>query len=344
MSTYSSSSMSKVLDLTALLKASQAISSEIELQKLLATLLEIVITNAGANKGVLLLKQEEVFKVAAILEDGKSPKKLLAVALELSLEVPINIINSVKRNLKPLVLADARISNRFIADPYIQKNRPKSIICVPIIHQSQLIGILYLENNLAVGAFTGDRVELLKFLCSQAAISLENGRLYQESQTYAQQLEQSLEKFQVSESRYRYLATATSQIIWLANSQGENLDTVHWIAYTGQTQEEVKGTGWLNALHPDDLEHTTKLWLQAVETKSLYRTQYRLRGADGIYRYFDVQGVPILSTDGSVKEWIGTCADIDARKRAEDNLRQKSQELERTLQETANHATPTGAE
>lgn len=332
-STHSSSSISEVLDLSSLIKASQAISSEIEFNKLIANLLKIVINNAGANKCVLLLKQDEDIKVVALLEQGKSPQILPSISLDVSEDLPVTVVNTVKGTLKPLVLIDARINPRFYADVYIQNNHPKSVICIPIINQGKLIGILYLENNLTVGAFTSDRVELLKFLCSQAAISLENGRLYQEAQTHSQKLEQYLEKVELSEARYRYLATATSQIIWLASPEGENLDTVHWIAYTGQTLEEVKGEGWLNALHPDDIEHTTQVWLKSVTEKSLYKTEYRIRGADGIYRYFAVQGVPILAEDGTVKEWIGTCTDIDARKKAEDKLRQKSQELEHTLQE-----------
>ncbi|MDT9188576.1 MAG: AAA family ATPase [Limnospira sp. PMC 894.15] len=332
-STHTSSSISEILDLTTLLQASQAISSEIELDKLISNLLKIVINNAGANKCILVLKQDDKFNVVAILEPGKSPEILPSIPLEASQDLPISVVNNVRRTGKYLVLADARINPRFYADTYIQNNHPKSVICIPIINQGQLMGILYLENNLTIGAFTSDRVELLKFLCSQAAISLENGRLYEESQTYNHKLKQYVEKLELSEARYRYLATATSQIIWLASPEGENLDTVHWIAYTGQTLEEVKGRGWLNALHPDDLPHTTKVWQKAVETKSLYKTEYRIRGADGIYRYFAVQGVPIFAKDGSVKEWIGTCTDIDARRRAENKLREKSQQLEQTLQE-----------
>lgn len=332
-STDTSSSISEILDLATLLQASQAISSEIELDKLITNLLKIVINNAGANKCVLLLKQDHKFNVVAMLEPGNSPKILPSIPLESSQDLPISVVNNVKRTGEPLVLVDARIDPRFYTDTYIQNNHPKSVICIPMLHQGELMGILYLENNLTVGAFTSDRVELLKFLCSQAAISLENGRLYEESQTYNHQLKQYVEKLELSEARYRYLATATSQIIWLASPEGENLDTVHWIAYTGQTPEEAKGRGWLNALHPDDLPHTTKVWQKAVETKSLYKTEYRIRGADGIYRYFYVQGVPILAEDGSVKEWIGTCTDIDARRRAENELREKSQQLEQTLQE-----------
>ncbi|MGL4497934.1 MAG: GAF domain-containing protein, partial [Planktothrix sp.] len=181
-STHTSTGISEALDLKTLIKASQVISSEIELNKLLVTLLEIVVANAGANKCVLLLIQDELLQVVAQLKDGQSSEILPSIALEFSQDVPINLVNNVKRNLKHIVLEDARMSSRFIADIYIQTNQPKSVLCSPIINQGKLIGILYLENNLTVRAFTSERVELLNLICSQAAISLENARLYQAAQ------------------------------------------------------------------------------------------------------------------------------------------------------------------
>ncbi|MEG3895400.1 MULTISPECIES: AAA family ATPase [unclassified Microcoleus] len=195
-STRTSSSVSEVLDLATLLKASQAISGEIELNKLLITLLEIVIVNSGANKCVLLLKQDIDLKIVALIKEGESPQALPSIPLESSSELAISLVNNVKRTLLPLVLENARISSQFAADIYIQEHQPKSILCSPILNQGQLIGILYLENNLTVGAFTSDRVELLNLLCAQAAISLENARLYEQSQTYAQQLERALHDLQ----------------------------------------------------------------------------------------------------------------------------------------------------
>ncbi|HEY9864323.1 MAG TPA: serine/threonine-protein kinase PknK, partial [Candidatus Obscuribacterales bacterium] len=134
-STHTSTSISEALDLKTLIKASKVISSEIELNKLLVTLLEIVVANAGANKCVLLLIQDELLQVVAQLKDGQSSPVFPPIPLELSEDVPINLVNNVKRNLKHIVLEDARMSSRFIADIYIQKNQPKSVLCSPIINQ-----------------------------------------------------------------------------------------------------------------------------------------------------------------------------------------------------------------
>ncbi|VXD22028.1 trifunctional serine/threonine-protein kinase/ATP-binding protein/sensor histidine kinase [Planktothrix paucivesiculata] len=181
-STKTSTSNSEVLDLPTLLKASQAISSEIELDKLLTSLLEIVIANAGATKCVLLVKQDHSLKLVGLVELGKSPQLLSSIPLQLSPDIPMSLVNNVKRTLQPLVIEDARKNSDFVADDYIQKYQPTSILCIPIINQRQLIGVLYLENKLTVGAFTSDRIEVLNLICSQAAISLENARLYQAAQ------------------------------------------------------------------------------------------------------------------------------------------------------------------
>ncbi len=190
-STHSSSSICEAIDLATLLKASQAISGEIELDKLVAMLLEIVIANAGADQCVLLLQQENDLKLVGLLQSGETPEIFPSISLSLSEYIPLAIVNNVKRTLTPMVLVDARIYPQFIGDSYLQKRQPKSVLCSPIVNQGQLIGILYLENNLTIGAFTTERVDVLNLLAAQAAISLENARLYQAAQQALQDLQQA---------------------------------------------------------------------------------------------------------------------------------------------------------
>ena len=125
---------------------------------------------------------------------------------------------------------------------------------------------------------------------------------------------------QQSEQRYRSLIDATAQIVWATDGQGYPRDITQWRAYTGQTEAEIQGWGWLDAVHPDDREFTALAWNQAISTKSLYQIEHRLRGADGKYRYFAVRSVPILAPDGSIREWLGTHTDISSRKAAEDAI------------------------
>lgn len=129
-----------------------------------------------------------------------------------------------------------------------------------------------------------------------------------------------------SEERFRTLVSATSQIVWTTNANGEVVDDLPaWCAYTGQSAEEIKGWGWAAVLHPDDAERTAAIWKQAVETRSIYKTEYRVRRHDGVYGHFGVRGVPVRNADGSIREWVGTCTDITERMLVEQTLRFVSQ-------------------
>ncbi|WP_449421020.1 trifunctional serine/threonine-protein kinase/ATP-binding protein/sensor histidine kinase [Phormidium nigroviride] len=191
-----SSSASGALDLVAILKASQTLSSEIKFDKLLSSLLSIVIENAGADKCVLMLLRDDRLLIKGSITVGKQPVVLQSLPVDDSQDIPLKLIYKVKHSRQTVVLFDATIDPTLANDPYIIRQQPQSILCSPILNQGQLIGVLYLENNVAMGAFTSDRVELLNLLCAQAAISLQNARLYEQSQTYSQQLEQALHDLQ----------------------------------------------------------------------------------------------------------------------------------------------------
>jgi PAS domain S-box-containing protein len=121
-----------------------------------------------------------------------------------------------------------------------------------------------------------------------------------------------------SEQRYRSLIEATSQIIWDTKAEGEFVtEQPGWSAFTGQTFDELKGWGWLNAVHPDDQAYTTQVWSAAVGNQTLYEVEHRLRRHDGMYRYMSVRAVPVFEEDGTVREWIGIHTDVTDRKRAE---------------------------
>jgi histidine kinase len=168
-----------VLDLPTVVKASQAVSSEIILSRLLEKLVQLVKENAGAQKVLFLAKTGNQFFIEAGLTGEFNDVTLLqSLPLAESEILPISLINYVERTRKYLVLDDATRSDQFQYDPYIASNQPLSILVLPIIHQGNLTGIFYLENNLTKGAFTSDRLEILGILSAQAAISLENARFY----------------------------------------------------------------------------------------------------------------------------------------------------------------------
>ena len=175
--TLTSRAISETLDLAAVFKAAMTISQEIHLEQLLLSLMQVIIENAGAEIGTLMLV-EEGMHIEALVSSAQQAN-LRSIPLSECRDVPQSIIHYVKRTRETLVLDDAAAQAAWAADPYIIEHQPKSILCTPLLNQGRLIGVLYLENNLSVAAFTADRLEVLNILCAQAAISLEKARLYE---------------------------------------------------------------------------------------------------------------------------------------------------------------------
>ncbi|MEG3923423.1 MULTISPECIES: AAA family ATPase [unclassified Microcoleus] len=167
------------LDFATVIKASQVLAGEIALDKLLAKLMTILLENGGAQKGFLILSNNGTLTIEATGEaDREQVQVSQSLAVEGSESLPVGMLQYVARTQEDVVLSNATNNGVFTKEPYIIKNQPKSVLCAPIINQGKLIGILYLENNLTTGAFTRDRLEILKVLSSQAAISIENALLY----------------------------------------------------------------------------------------------------------------------------------------------------------------------
>ncbi len=254
-----STSSATALDLAAILKASQTISGEIELEKLLSSLLSIVIENAGGNKCVLMLLRDDRLLIKGLITVGKEPVVLQHLLVEESQDVPLKLIYQIKHNGQTIVLHDAMADPTLANDPYIIRQQPQSILCSPIWHQGKLLGILYLENNLATGAFTSDRVELLNLLCAQAAISLENAQLYERSQQYAQQVEQSLAELTASNSRFEKLVDNVPGVVYQYRISADGAMSLPYISadcydlYEITPEQAIANVQLLTAaIHPDD--------------------------------------------------------------------------------------------
>ncbi len=179
----STSTSTEVLDFATVLKAAEAIAGELVLEKLLDRLLHIILENVGAQKGCIVLgRNGELFIEAADTNQEESDVIVDATALTHSDSVCVTLIQYAARTQQSLVIADATTEAFLATDPYVRAMQPQSILCAPIVCQGKFLGVVYLENNLMTGAFTGDRLELVKILASQAAIAIENARLYQQSQ------------------------------------------------------------------------------------------------------------------------------------------------------------------
>ena len=183
----------EVLDFSTAMKASQAISNEIVLDKLLKILMKTVIENAGAQKGFLILNKAGEWVIEA--EGGGNLDDVTTLqSLPLESRLSVAIVNYVARTQENVVLNDAVNEGEFTVDSYIVAHQPKSLLCTPLLNQGQLSAILYLENDLSTGAFTSDRLEVLHLLSSQAAISIENSKLYNNLELKVAERTQKLEE------------------------------------------------------------------------------------------------------------------------------------------------------
>ena len=186
-STVTSTAAAEVLDVTAIAKATRAISGELELDKLLERMLSIIFENAGAEGGALVLDDARGLTVAASRTAGATRISTAGVPLAAAL-LPRSIIHYVQRTDSAVVLDDATADPRFGGDDYIRVRQPRSVLCMPVKHKDRAVGMLYLENTLVSGAFTQGRLEALTILVSQIAVSLENATLFAAQRVQAEEI------------------------------------------------------------------------------------------------------------------------------------------------------------
>lgn len=188
----STSTSTELLDLAAIIKATEAISSELRLDQLLDRLLHIILENAGSQKGCIVLERDgELFIEVADTNQDASEVIVEAIPLAQSQDFPLTVLQYVERTQSAIVFTDATVETICASDPYVLSYSPKSLLCTPILYQGKFIGLVYLENNLVRGAFTHNRLETVNILIGQAAIAIENARLFACIQDKAAALERS---------------------------------------------------------------------------------------------------------------------------------------------------------
>ncbi len=300
-----------LLDLATILKATNALAGEILLDNLLVKLMNVILENTGAEKGCLVLKNKEELRVEA--SGGVASEHitvLQSVPLDRSPDLSSMIVNYVARTKESVVLNDATHEGKFTNDPYIEKTQPKSILCVPLIDRGQLIGIAYLENNLATDAFTAARVEVVKLLSAQAAISIENAKLYVEVRASESRLTQFLEAMPVG--------------VGAVDTQGQP-------QYVNRMAQELLGQGVAPNATADEISEVYQLY--RAGTQEIYPSEELsvVRALHGEKTHLDdmeihqgekiipieSRGTPIYDEKGNILYAIVAFQDITDRKTAE---------------------------
>ncbi|OUL32867.1 serine/threonine protein kinase [Nostoc sp. T09] len=364
-------------DLVTVIKASQAIAREIELEQLLRSLMQILIENAGAQTGCLILEDagEWLIEAACELHDGEAvavshpvagvppvvgsgepvrvdgfpgiSKLLLASAvarnerhpegestcttqvlrsIPIADRLPKSIIHYVIRTHESVILNDAAREGNFINEPYIQQNQTRSLLCLPLLNQSKLVGVLYLENQLAIGAFTSERSQVLHLLSTQVAIAIENAKLYS--------------KLREGESRIAQFLEAIPVGIAV-------MDMAGYPYYFNQRATQLLGKGIDPSVTPDQLAEVYQTYLAGTNQKYPTEKMPIIQALRGKYtRVDDVEihqndkiipvetwGTPVFDEQGNVVYAIAAFQDMTERKQAEQLLANYNHTLEQQVAE-----------
>ena len=305
------------LDVGAVITAAQAVSGEIVLDRLIETLMTIALKNAGAQRGLLILLEGDRPRIEA---EGRADQKAVKVTVRredvTQADIPKSLLHYVVRTRQSVILDDALAQDPFSTDDYIRKKHARSVLCLPLLKQAKLIGVLYLENNLASHVFTPARISLLELLASQAAISLENARLYGE--------------LTLSEERWRKLFESVPVGVVLVGSDRRYVAAnPAFQKMTGYSEAELLRLSPADITHEDD-QATTEAIITAHYAGEPYRGHLvkRYLRKDGGLTWAEVDGFLAPGPESSFF-LAGVSVDITERKRAEEALRDARADVER---------------
>jgi PAS domain S-box-containing protein len=327
------------LDLDSVTKALQAVSGQIVLGKLIETLMVIAIEHAGAERGLMILPRRHDYQIEAEARTAGDHVEVHLQQREMRpSEVPESLLRYVIRTQQSVILGDAAVENLFSDDEYIRQTDPRSVLCLPLVKQAKLMGVLYLENRLAPHVFTPDRLAVLDLLASQAAISLENARLYAEVEREnleRQRVEDELrrsERLMVEGQRISRTGSwawniRTGKVVWSAEQWrmfGLNPDA-------GEMTYEL----FAEMIHPADRSFVLQMVDEAIRRRAAFELEFRICMPNGEVKYIQGAGHPIVEKSGDLEEYVGAVMDLTQQKRAEEELRRKEADLRKSQAELA---------
>ncbi len=303
------------LDVETVLKASQALSSEIVLPKLIEKLMRIAVEHAGAERGLLILLKGDEPRLEADAATGHGIVEVVVRQTVITpLDLPQSALQYVIRTREQVVLDDASVRNLYSEDEYVRQKHPRSILCLPIVKQTKLVGAFYLENNLTPRAFTSDRVALLEMLASQAAISLENAKLYSDLQRSEAFLADGQSTSHTGSFGWSVLS---GEIYW----SDETYKIFEYDRAVKPTLELI-----FRRIHSDDRVLVQQTIDRASEARANLDFDHRLLMPDGSVKYLHVLARALETSSGKL-EYMGAVRDVTERTRAEEALRQAKADL-----------------
>jgi PAS domain S-box-containing protein len=303
------------LDVASVVKASQALSSEIVLPKLIEKLMQIAVEHAGAERGLLILFRGEEPQIEAEVHTGHGRVEVtVRQAAVTPSDLPQSALHYMIRTRERVVLNDASVGNLYAEDEYVRQKHARSVLCLPIVKQTKLVGALYMENNLTPGAFTAERVAVLELLASQSAIALENASLYSDLQCSEAFLAQGQS---ISHTGSFGLNALSGEIDW----SDETYKIFEFDRAAKPTLEWV-----LERTHPEERDLLQQTLDRSLATEIDFDFEHRLLMPDGSTKHVHALA-RVVKTSSGTRGFVGTVTDITERKRTEEALRQSERYL-----------------
>ncbi|MBY5399469.1 AAA family ATPase [Rhizobium leguminosarum] len=311
------------LDRSTIVRISQAISSEIDLTKLIDRLMKIALEHSGAERALLVIPEGNDIRIEA---EGR----LLGDAVEVAFsgvaaterDLPESLVRYVLRSQETVLIDSAAESNPYASDSYFQTSQHRSVLCAPLIRYQSTIGVLYLENNQLARVFSQERLDILSLVSAQAGISLENARLFRDVQ-------QITEIRRRAEIELQYSIDLIPAMAWSASPDGRaSAFSKQWHDYTGIEIENALAGDWAASYHADDRGKVLSKWSQMIADETPGEIEARMLRFDGAARVFLIKGTPLRDDTGKVIKWYGTHTDIDDLKRGEHLLAEEKRLLE----------------
>ncbi|MDI1476521.1 AAA family ATPase [Polyangium sp. y55x31] len=323
------------IDFATVLKASQAVSGELVLDRLLETLLSIAVEHAGAERGLLIRPRGAECDIEAEVVTVRDRVEVTLRQTPVSpADLPTAILHYVIRTRETVILDDAAAPNLFSEDAYVRERRPRSVLCLALVKQGTLVGVLYLENNLTPRVFTADRIAMLELLASQSAISLENARLYTQLQQENSERKRAELLLREREARIRRLVDANIIGIAFWDLDGRITDANDaFLRFVGYSREDlVSGKlDWTTMTPPESRAATERALAEVRSTGQFQPFEKEFFRKDG-------SRVPVLlggaRFEGSESEGVAFSLDLTERKQAEERQKLLLNELNHRVKNT----------
>ena len=301
------------LDLATVLKVSRALSGETDLDKLIATILRLSLEHAGADRGLLILPSGDAYRIEAEAKIGSDGTRVeLRQASITSADLPASVFSNVLRTRESVLLQEASGATAFSDDEYLRRHRVRSVVCLPLLKQTQLVGVIYLENRVTSGALSAARMALLELLATEAAISLENAHLYRD--------------LREREAKVRRLVDANIIGIFTWHTDGRVFEAnEEFLRIIGYSREGlVSGRlRWTDFTLPEWRERDARVMKELKEGGAAQAQERELLRKDG-------SRVPVLTGGtlfyGTPDEGVAFVVDLTERKRAEQAVRERERE------------------